>query len=215
MVKPARLMQVATDGTCVMCPATRRRGKALEQAIFDATLCELADVGYNAMTMEGIANRAHTGKAAIYRRWSTKDDLIVDALDNDLEIKRDEPPDTGSIRGDMLALMRAMAAFLSSPAGSAMHTILNEGVHSRVPVDQNGPEYMIKRRVIGPRQEMFFDVLRRGVERGEVRPEAVSQRVVDVGPACLFARYLAQGGPIEDAELTALVDEVLIPLVRA
>lgn len=211
MAKPA---SIAKQASCIRSAPMRRRGKALEQAIFEATLAELAEAGYNAMTVEGIAHRARTGKAAIYRRWSTKDDLIVDALDNELEIKRNEPPDTGSIRDDMLALMRAMSAFLTSPAGSAMHTIMNECVHNRVPAGDCGPEMMIKKRVIGPRQEMFFDALRRGVERGEVRPDAVCQRVVDVGPSCMFGRYLAYGS-VDDSEVVALVDEVLMPLVRA
>jgi AcrR family transcriptional regulator len=212
MVKPSGLRM---SRPCISSGASRRRGRELEQAIFDATLGVLADVGYTGLTMEGVASRAHTGKAAIYRRWSNKDDLIVDALDNELQIKRDEPPDTGSIRGDLLAMMRAMAAFLVSPAGSAMHSIMNECVHGRGRIDESGPEYMIKRRVIGPRQQMVFDALRKGVERGEVRPEAVCPRVVDVGPALIFSSFLAQGGPIDDAELVAIVDEVLVPLVRA
>jgi AcrR family transcriptional regulator len=187
----------------------------LEKAIFAATLCELADVGYGGLTMEGVAGRAQTGKAALYRRWSSKDDLIVDALDAELRAKVDSPPDTGSVRDDMLELMRAMAAFLSSAAGSAMHTIMNECVHNRVPIDTESPEIMIKRRVIEPRRQMLFDALRRGVERGEVRPDAVSERVVEVGPALVFSSYLAHGGPIDDAELVAIVDEVLVPLVRA
>jgi hypothetical protein len=112
-------------------------------------------------------------------------------------------------------MMRAMAAFLVSPAGSAMHAILNECAHGRGSLDENGPEYMIKRRVMEPRRQMVFDALRRGVDRGEVRPTAVSDRVVEVGPALIFASYLAQDGPIDDAELVAIVDEVLVPLVRA
>jgi AcrR family transcriptional regulator len=211
MAKPTGLR---TTGPCLRTGPSRRRGRELEQAIFSATLCELAEVGYGGLTMEGVASRAHTGKAALYRRWSSKDDLIVDALDSGLEIRPDDPPDTGSIRDDLLAMMRAMAAFLSSPAGSAMHTIMNECAHTRRPPDPNGPEFMIKRRVIGPRQQMVFDALQRGVDRGEVRPSAVCERVVEVGPALIFASYLAHGGPIDDAELVAIVDDVLVPLVR-
>src|SRR5215467_4565735 len=99
MVKPVGL---STGAPCVRTGASRRRGQDLEKAIFKATLWELAEYGYGGITMEGVANRAHTGKAALYRRWSSKDDLIVDALDSELSIKRDEPPDTGSVRDDML-----------------------------------------------------------------------------------------------------------------
>jgi AcrR family transcriptional regulator len=212
MVKPVRLDMGAP---CLRPPVSRRRGPELEKAIFNATLCELADVGYAGLTMEGVAGRAQTGKAALYRRWSSKDDLIVDALDAELRAKVDAQPDTGSVRDDMLELIRAMGAFLVSPAGSAMHTIMNECIHNRVPVDSENPEVMIKRRVIEPRRQMLFDALRRGVQRGEVRPEAVCDRVVDVGPALVFSSYLTHGGQIEDDELVAIVDEVLVPLVRA
>src|SRR6202011_4355487 len=59
---------------------TRRRGKQLEDALYDATLAELAAVGYGGLTMEGIAARARTGKAAVYRRWASKHDLVQGAL---------------------------------------------------------------------------------------------------------------------------------------
>jgi AcrR family transcriptional regulator len=212
MVKPVSLDM---GSPCTHSPVSRRRGPALEKAIFDATLCELSDVGYTGLTMEGVASRAQTGKAALYRRWSNKDDLIVDALDAELRSKVDAQPDTGAVRDDILELMRAMAAFLASPAGSAMHTIMNECVHQRVPVEPESPELMIKRRVIEPRRQMLFEALRRGVQRGEVRPDAVSERVVEVGPALVFSSYIAHGGPVQDAELVAIVDEVLVPLVRA
>ena len=59
---------------------SRRRGDKLEHALYAAALAELADVGYGRLTMEGIAARARTGKAALYRRWPTKHALVLDAL---------------------------------------------------------------------------------------------------------------------------------------
>src|SRR5215510_10510584 len=80
---------------------TRRRGAALEQAIYDAVLDQLQAVGYVGLTMEGVAARAHTGKAALYRRWPRKEDLVVDALEHTLPSPTDLP-DHGEVRDDLL-----------------------------------------------------------------------------------------------------------------
>ena len=80
---------------------TRRRGETLEHAIFDAVLDELQAVGYAGLTMEGVAARARTGKAALYRRWPCREDLIVDALHYALPSLAD-PPDHGNVRDDLL-----------------------------------------------------------------------------------------------------------------
>lgn len=195
----------------------RRRGKELESAIFSATLAELAEAGYSGLTMEGIAARAQTGKAALYRRWASKDDLVVEALNANMDFL-DEVPDTGNIRDDLLELLRSLVEFITSDAGRAIHSLMNDMAHCRGPlatdVDLN-PALAIKHRVIGPRQELALEVLRRGAERGEVRPDAVTQHTVEVGPALVMSRYLAEGKLLDDAELAAIVDEILLPLVSA
>src|SRR5438477_13141160 len=86
---------------------TRRRGVDLETAILDATLDLLATSGVGSLTMEGVAAAAHTGKASVYRRWPSKEDLLVDAMRHGLP-PLDEGPDTGSLREDLLALLRFM-----------------------------------------------------------------------------------------------------------
>jgi Bacterial regulatory proteins, tetR family len=76
----------------------RRRGRALDEAIYRATLDELAEHGYAKLTMEGVADRARAGKASLYRRWPTRVELVLDAVAHTLP----DPltvPDTGSLRG--------------------------------------------------------------------------------------------------------------------
>src|SRR5271156_4746093 len=85
---------------------TRRRGKQLEDALYDAALAELATVGYGGLTMEGIAARARTGKAALYRRWSSKHDLVQGALLYPLP-PLPEPRSDRSARGNLLAIFTA------------------------------------------------------------------------------------------------------------
>lgn len=187
--------------------ATRRRGDALVAAIREAALEELAAVGYAGLSMERVAERARTGKASIYRRWPTKFELVVDALDHTLP-RFDEPPDTGSVRGDLLAVLRVIARTMSTESGRAARACLAF-------VDQE-PELgaAVRERLLPPRKAMVLEILRRGAERGEVRPEAVTMRVAEVGPMLLHGELLQRGAPIRDATVRAIVDEVLVPLIR-
>lgn len=184
----------------------RRRGEALEHAIFAAVIDQLAVVGYGAFTMEGVAAAAGTGKAALYRRWANKDELIVAVLDANLPSFADIP-DTGSVRGDLLSLLRRLAALLNSSTGCALRSLFSDGSDAERVA-------MIKERAIAPRQELMMAMLQRGVERGEVRPAAVTRRVAEVGPALLVQRHLT-GGRVTDAEVQAVVDEIVMPLIQA
>src|SRR5438132_5643442 len=100
--------QMVTSGWTAASAQTaslRRRGAVLERAILDAALEQLSTVGWNGLTMEGVAAGAQTGKAAVYRRWPSKEDLVADALQSGLP-RIEEAPDLGSVREDLLALCR-------------------------------------------------------------------------------------------------------------
>jgi len=200
--------QHSTPAEPVWCPlGTRRRGEILERAIFDAVLAELAEVGYDALTMEGAAGRAHTGKAALYRRWSSKQALVLDALHRALP-PVDDPPDTGSVRGDLLAFLGRMADTINSPTGAAMQAVV--GHLKRHPDIAQA----VQARVIEPRRRLIMDALRRGADRGEVRPDAVTRLVAEVGPALIVHKFMTQGPPIPKKTVRAIVDEVIMPILR-
>ena len=192
------------------CPpqaATRRRGETLEQAIFQAVLDQLQAVGYARLTMEGVAACAHTGKAALYRRWPRKEDLVVDALDHTMPSLA-ELPDTGSLREDLLALLRRTAAMANSATGCALRCLLAE-------VDREHPfTRLLHERVFAPRKQAFRAVLERAADRGQVRADTVGQLVADVGPALVIQRFLAEGPPVPDDYVVAVLDEVVLPLLR-
>lgn len=98
----------------------RRRGAVLERAILDAALEQLSTVGWNGLTMEGVAARAQTGKAAVYRRWPSKEDLVADALQAGLPAF-DEAADHGSFREDLYRLgLRMRDAMYSSPVSRSV-----------------------------------------------------------------------------------------------
>jgi AcrR family transcriptional regulator len=186
---------------------TRRRGVDLESAILDATLDILAEHGMAGLTMEGVAAAAHTGKASVYRRWPSKEDLLVDAM------TRACPPipettDTGSVREDLLALMRMMLETVNSRSGCALQAFMFDQSVDKELIAQ------VKTRVMEPRQQAFVDALARGRDRGEVRPDAVNPRTAEVGPALIEHQYLMQGPPVPDSFVVQLVDTVLLPLLR-
>jgi AcrR family transcriptional regulator len=187
--------------------STRRRGQDLETAILDAAVEIIAGGGMAALTMEGVAAAAHTGKASVYRRWPSKEDLLVDAMSHALP-PLEVVPDTGSVREDLLALLRIMLGLINSPGGCALQAFM---------FDNSADKHLIavvKKRVMEPRQQMFVDVLARGRDRGEVRPDAVDPRTAEVGPALIVHQYLMHGPPVPDAFVVELVDNVLLPLLR-
>jgi AcrR family transcriptional regulator len=186
---------------------TRRRGQTLERAIFDAVLDQLQAVGYVGLTMEGVAARAHTGKAALYRRWPRKEDLVVDALEHALPSPTDLP-DHGDVRDDLLDLLRRMTAMLNSPAGCALQCLMSETER-----DESFAR-LLHERVKEPRKRMFLDLLARGADRGQVRPAAATQLVAEVGPALVMQRFLADGAPVPDEYVVSVVDDVVMPLLR-
>ncbi|MFI9324299.1 TetR-like C-terminal domain-containing protein [Kitasatospora aureofaciens] len=187
----------------------RRRGKELENAIFEAALDQLTSGGYARLTMEGVAAAARTGKAALYRRWASKVELVIDALDSTLP-RPHGVPDLGSARAELLQLIELFTDAICSRSGAALHALMAELSQQQAEVFKD----FIVRRVIGPTKDTILDILRRGVARGEVRPDAVSPLVADVVPAMLmFQVKLFDGGLAPDFAVR-LVDDVLIPMVR-
>ncbi len=191
----------------------RRRGAALEDAILDAAFAELTEVGYTALTVEGVAARARTGKASIYRRWPTKPELVMDAMCAALPMPEDcgmmpDFPDSVSTVDALHHLARAITAIMTSPAGDAMRAIKCESA------SDPGLAQLVDERFQAPRRAALLALLRRGIERGEVRPDAATPLVADVLPAVLMHRVVMQGECITERTITEIMDQVLIPLVE-
>ncbi|MFI6157449.1 TetR-like C-terminal domain-containing protein [Kitasatospora sp. NPDC051170] len=187
----------------------RRRGKELENAIFEATLDQLTSGGFARLTMEGVAAAARTGKAALYRRWGSKVELVIDSLDATLPRPR-AVPDLGSTRAELLQLIELFAAASGSRVGAAIHALMGEVSQQQAEMFKD----FLMGRVIDPTTETVLDILRRGVERGDVRPGADTPMVADVVPAMLFYHVKATGAePMPDDYASRLVDEVLMPMV--
>jgi len=184
--------------------STRRRGDALVEAIHAAVMEELAEVGYPALSIERVAERARTGKASIYRRWPTRLELVLDAIDHVMP-RLDDVPDTGSIREDLLVVLHRIAGVMGSRAGAA----------ARACVDGTDDELAeaVRQRLLPPRKAMMLSILKRAADRGEIRPEAVTQRIAETGPMLLHGELLQRGAITDDA-VVEIVDDVLLPLLR-
>jgi len=201
-------LATATDKTALPLFRCRRRGAALETAIYEAVLHQLSTVGFGAMTIEGVAASARTGKAAIYRRWPSKEELVADTLDNALPTL-DLPLDTGNVRSDLAEIFTVMLDMMASPAGGAMQALMGELGHDHDFITT------LHERVLAPRKAFMMEIFRRGVARGDVRADAIKPVVVEAGPALLVHRLLTFGPPVDPAYMEAVLDDVVMPLIRA
>jgi AcrR family transcriptional regulator len=184
--------------------APRRRGAVLTQAIFEATLAELSEVGYLNLSMERVAQRARTGNASLYRRWPTRAELVLEAIRH-IAPDPAELPDTGCVRDDMLSLLRELSALQAGPAGEIMRGIIAESMA--------GERVIAARvRLAETRTGQFLAVLRRGADRGEVREEAATPLLAGLAPELVMHHYLLHGTPAPDRLLAEIVDRVIMPL---
>jgi AcrR family transcriptional regulator len=186
----------------------RRRGRALEEAIYRAALDELAEYGFDGLSIERIAHRAGTGKSAVYRRWATKQDLVVATLANAFPAPGPAVT-TGDLRTDLLLFHERMAEALSGTLGAALRA--NVGQH------QQHPELgaALQERILAPRHRILRELLAAGIERGEVRPGALTLECVQAGPALVRQHFIETGQPPTGEDIRLLVDNVLIPMLRA
>ncbi|WP_328615373.1 TetR/AcrR family transcriptional regulator [Amycolatopsis sp. NBC_00355] len=187
---------------------TRRRGAELEDAILRAAADELAEAGYPGLTMERVSQRAGTNKNTIYRRWPNRAALGVAAYRHLAEDKL-RPPDTGDLRDDALALLRAINCDRSSPAAQILRGLL-AGV-------SDDPELLaqLHEQARDGGTATWLTLLERAVSRGEAPPESLHPRVATVALTLLRNEYLTRGlTTVDDDVLVEIVDEVYLPLVR-
>jgi AcrR family transcriptional regulator len=186
---------------------TRRRGAELEQAIIQAAADELVESGYPALTMDRVAKRAGTNKNAIYRRWPNRAALGVAAyrqlVDAELRV-----PDTGELRGDVLALLHQMNRDLSSPKADILRGLLS-GIGDE-------PELLaqLHEQFADGGAGIWLTILGRAVARGEARPEALHPRVATVAITLLRNEYVTRGlTSVADDVIVEIVDQVYLPLL--
>jgi len=185
----------------------RRRGDALNSAIHEATLDELAELGYAKLTIERVALRAGASKASVYRRWPSRIELVLDAVQH-LAPDPTAIFDTGSLRGDAIAFMRQMADLFAGPAGEALRGLLGDALADP------SRTLELRNHSRGTGHRAMQEIVRRAVERGEIHSGAITPRRLDVAQAMLREQFLFHGPPVLDAAIVEIVDEIVLPLFR-
>ncbi|MFI7106775.1 TetR/AcrR family transcriptional regulator [Nonomuraea sp. NPDC050227] len=179
---------------------------AVTDAIRTAFLEELAEVGYGRLSLEAVARRAGSGKAAIYRRWPSKEAVTIDLIAQ-VSIAATDTPDTGTLRGDVLAFLTAVDAALRHPLVSRiLPDLFAAGVHHPNIADS------LRDRVGGARREKAVSVLRRAVERGELAPDTDFELGLDLLAGPLYWSTTVRQAPADPARLQRLADKVVAAL---
>jgi len=179
---------------------TRRRGRALEDALLTAAWEEVTSVGYARFTMEGAAARAGAARSVLYRRWPTRAALVRAAMRHHLGSLDDGAPDTGDLRQDVLCVLRRLRDNLREIGPDIAHGLMSEAAGLPPDVFQVTPRAITA-------------ILARAADRGEIRPDRVTPRIARLPGDLLRQEILHQRGDAPDTVLTEILDEVFLPLV--
>jgi AcrR family transcriptional regulator len=186
----------------------RPRSAAVHDAIRRAALKLFIEQGVEGMSIEAVAAKAGVGKAAIYRRWRTKEELLIDAV---IEVFAEPSrPDTGNVRDDLVQSTRDLQALMSSsPTGDVFPRMAAE-VARRTPLGR-----LYGERVIAPRRTIFGQALRRGITRGEL-PQAMDvELAIDHLVGTLLLRRLTGRLKRSDASFAERAVDLLLAGVRS
>lgn len=178
------------------------RSARIRAAALAATLAELADRGYTALSLEGVAQRAGVHKTTLYRRWGSREELVLEAM---LERAGEHisVPDTGSLREDLSELARTAAANAASPEVAAMARAVAAGAphDSRLATANH--------RFWAARLALDGGIVERAITRGDVPPETDPRTVIEAVLGPIHLRLLLTGEPVDHAFLEGIVDLVI------
>jgi AcrR family transcriptional regulator len=185
------------------------RAQAREQAILDAALQLLLEVGYDRLSMDALAERAHAGKATIYRHWSGKAQVVVDAV---VRLKHGGAPvpfpSTGSLRGDFVAALDQ----ISCAAGEVDAAII-ASVMTAMRSDQELAD-LVRSQILESKKGEFDGIIDRAVRRGELPQGSSAALVEEVISALLINRMVIEDRSIDEQFTTHVVDDIVLPLLH-
>jgi len=184
------------------------RGVAREQAILDAVVQLISEVGYERVTVDAIAARARASKTTMYRRWAGKSDLVADALRRQAQGAEPSVPDTGTLRGDLLVTVREIAQTLIGGPGPSLIGLL-EAIR-----DDATLRALLGSQITARSHEVGRIICTRASDRGETINIDHSDAVLDLAFAQVFTHTLFRGGIPDARALARLVDEDLLPLLH-
>lgn len=179
---------------------SRRRGPTLQNAILDAAWDELAAVGYARVTMAGVAARAATNKAALYRRWPNRTALLAAAIDRRVPELQADPLDTGNLGEDAIAVLQA----------------ITHRCHAARLVPDPGSELAryLRRRAVTDGLEHMNVILDRAAQRGELKTRTLNTQIARLPVNVLHSELCIDDTEISDQLITRIIDELFLPLAQ-
>jgi AcrR family transcriptional regulator len=194
-------MPAGTEGEPPVTFPERRRSSRSHQAILAATMQLLGEVGYTALTIEGVAARAGVGKATVYRWWPSKGALVIEAMSTALDMI--SVPETGNLRQDLLAIGKGIVQTLAhTPAGAVIPALAADLMRDPEMAEQ------FRSQMIRPRRSAVTQILRRAADRGDLPSDLDIGLLLDVYTGTVFYRVLVSGEPV-----TGLLAEQLVSLL--
>lgn len=191
-----------TEPRCDVPVRGRPRDPEVDRAVLGAVVDLLSERGYDALTMDAVAARAGVGRASVYRRYSGRVELL-EAACRTFSPPLPDTPDTGSVRGDLIALVRSSAEIIAgTDTGRLLPSML--GASSAHPEVREALG-----RFSASRRSPSVEVLKRGIERGELRAGTDPDVVADLLVGAVIYRILVRGGRVSTRRATELVDAVL------
>jgi AcrR family transcriptional regulator len=194
-------------------PATaklgRKRDLTRDAEILDATIDVLAETGYDGMTIDTVAARAKAGKATVYRRWASKSDLVIDAVAcmKNSDIDFGDLPDTGTLRGDLVAMIKP-----HSIEDARKKLQVMSGIVSMMSAHPELADAM-REVVVEPRARVNRFFLTRAKERGEIPADADIDMIAMVSASMAAYRTLMLRKPVTRDFLISVIDSVILPAV--
>lgn len=185
----------------------RRRDHTRDREILDSTLAVLEEVGYDGMTIDMVATRAKAGKATVYRRWTSKADLVIDAvacMKSDA-LESMSIPDTGTLRGDLIGLIKA-----PSIEDSRRKLQIMAGLASMLSKEPELAE-VANAAIVEPRARINRLVLQRAMDRGEIPADIDIDTVALISPSMVAYRTLMLRKPVTREYMISVIDGIVLP----
>ena len=174
-----------------------------EQEILDAALTVLAETGYDRLTMDAVAAQAKASKATLYRRWSSKPELVVEAVCS--HKAHPAPPDTGTLRGDLMAAHCGMGGL-----GDPRATAVQAAVVTAMARDQEFAA-TYRREFLAPKQAASRILFERARARGEISDEVDLDLLVPALPGIVLHRVFLLGDAATPELITRVIDQIILP----
>jgi AcrR family transcriptional regulator len=186
-------------------PRSARLGDDREFEILQATYSLLSEVGYEGLRFDAVAARARASKATLYRHWPGKAQLVADAV-RVCKVSGHDVPDTGTLRGDLVAFLRLMASSMADEDGPLFAGL--------VMAMHNDPEFAAEMRGLQlSKRSTASQIHARAVSRGELNAGSDPLLIDEIAPAMMFMHRFARGEPLDGPFINHLVDDVLMPLL--